>query len=214
MIAVKLPKLQVRAGQKLLIKDVSWQEFEEILDELGDHRASRIAYHQGDLEIRMPLPEHERSKIIIADLVKILLNELDIAYEPYGSTTFKNRSMAQGIEPDDCFYIQNAARMVGKTKIDLEIDPPPDLAIEVDLTSKTQLSVYQGLQVPELWRWENNQLRIDVWQNGEYMRSPISPTFPDIPIIEIIPKYLGLANTKGTSLALKAFRANIAKICG
>jgi Uma2 family endonuclease len=99
--------------------------------------------------------------------------------------------------------------MIGKTKINLEIDPPPVLVIEVDLTSKTQLSVYQGLQVPELWRWENNQLRIDVWQDGEYVRSPFSPTFPNISIIEIIPKYLGLANSKGTSYAMKAFRTNI-----
>jgi Uma2 family endonuclease len=114
----------------------------------------------------MPLLEHERSKIIIADLIKILLNEMDITYEPYGSTTFKNRNMAQGIETDDCFYIKNADRMIGKTKVDLEIDPPPDLAIEVDVTSKTQLSVCQGLRVPELWRCENNKLRIDLWQNG------------------------------------------------
>ncbi len=206
MVAVKFKQLEVMAGQSLLIRDVGWQEFEAILEELGDRRVSRVAYYQGDLEIRMPLPEHERSKIVIADLIKILLNEMDIAYEPYGSTTFKNRNMAQGIEPDDCFYIKNADRMIGKTKVDLEIDPPPDLAIEVDLTSKTQLSVYQGLRVPELWRWENHRLRIDLWQNGEYVQSLNSLVFPNVPILEIIPQYLAMASVKGTSFAIKAFR--------
>ena len=206
MVAVKFKQLEVMAGQRLLIRDVDWQEFEAILEELGDHRASRIAYYQGNLEIRRQLPEHERSKIVIADLIKILLNEMDIAYEPYGSTTFKNRNMAQGIEPDDCFYIKNAIRMIGKTKIDLAIDPPPDLAIEVDVTSKTQLSVYQGLRVPELWRWENNKLRIDLWQNGEYVQSLSSLVFPNVPILEIIPQYLEMASAKGTSSAMKAFR--------
>ena len=88
MIAVKLPKLQVVAGQKLLIKDVSWQEFEEILEELGDHRASRIAYHQGDLEIRMPLPEHERSKIIIADFLEDFASEFPALFGFTFSLTF------------------------------------------------------------------------------------------------------------------------------
>lgn len=206
MVAVKFKQLEVMAGQRLLIRGIGWQEFESILEELGDRRVSRVAYYQGDLEIRMPLPAHERSKIVIADLIKILLNEMDIAYEPYGSTTFKNRNMAQGIEPDDCFYIKNADRMIGKTKVDLEIDPPPDLAIEVDVTSKTQLSVYQGLQVPELWRWENNRLRIDLWQNGEYVQSLSSLVFPNVPILEIIPQHVEMASVKGTSFAMKAFR--------
>ena len=83
------------------------------------------------------MPEHEKAKVIIGDLLKILLDELEIDWEPFGSTTFKRQDMMAGIEPDDCFYIQNAARMIGRESLDLTVDPPPDLAIEIDVTSKT-----------------------------------------------------------------------------
>src|SRR4028119_1838936 len=106
---LELKRLEVPPGQKVLLDDVSWQEFEAILEELGEHRASRIAYSRGTLEIRMPLPEHEVNKEIIGDMVKILLEELEIDRECFGSTTFKRKDMLQGIEPDNCFYIQNHA---------------------------------------------------------------------------------------------------------
>ena len=88
------------------MEDISWQEFEAILNELGEHRSSRVAYRQGTLEIMVPLPEHERAKVIIGDLVKILLNELDLNWESFGSTTFKHEEMTAGVEPNDCFYIE------------------------------------------------------------------------------------------------------------
>ncbi len=90
----------------MLLEDISWQEFEAILNELGEHRSSRVAYRQGTLEIMVPLPEHERAKVIIGDLVKILLDELDLNWESFGSTTFKHEEMTAGVEPDDCFYIE------------------------------------------------------------------------------------------------------------
>lgn len=154
----------------------------------------------------MPLPEHEKAKTIIGYLVNILLEELEIDFEPFGSTTFKRKSMLQGIEPDECFYIQNHARMIGKKRIDLTIDPPPDLAIEVDLTSKTQLDAYEALGVPEIWRYENNQLQINVLENGKYVASEISPTFPNLPITEAISQYCEQSQTLGTSQTLRLFR--------
>ena len=154
----------------------------------------------------MPLPEHEKAKTIIGYLVNILFEELEIDFEPFGSTTFKRKSMLQGIEPDECFYIQNYARMIGKKRIDLSIDPPPDLVIEVDLTSKTQLDAYEALGVPEIWRYENNQLQINVLENGKYVASKISPTFPNLPIIEAISEYCEQSQTVGTSQTLRLFR--------
>ncbi|MGL5058741.1 MAG: Uma2 family endonuclease [Microcoleus sp.] len=206
MVTLQLRQINVPPGHRVLLHDVNWEEFEEILAELGENRASRIAYSQGTLEIRMPLPEHERPKAIIAYLVEILFEELDIDFEPFGSTTFKRKSMSQGIEPDECFYIQNAALMIGKKRLDLSVDPPPDLAIEVDLTSQTQLNVYEALGVPELWRYENNQLQINVLQDGKYVASATSPTFPNLPIVEIISEYCDRSQTVGTSRTLKAFR--------
>ena len=97
---LELKRISVPPGQRVLLHDVSWQEFEAILEDLGEHRAARIAYNNGTLEIMTPLPEHERSKGNIGDLVKALLEELDIEFCPLGSTTFKNQEMTKGIEPD------------------------------------------------------------------------------------------------------------------
>lgn len=206
MVTLQLRQLSVPPGHRVIFHDVSWQEFEAILEELGAHRAARLAYSQGTLEIRMPLPKHEKAKVIIGNLVKILLDALEIDCEPFGSTTFKREDMAQGVEPDDSFYIQNYSLMVGKERIDLAVDPPPDLAIEVDVTSKTQLDAYKQLGVPELWRYDNGNLQIDIYQNGEYAKSDVSPTFPKLPILEIIPRFVEQSRVEGRSSALKAFK--------
>jgi Uma2 family endonuclease len=153
---LELRRLEVPPGQKLLLRDVTWQEFESILNELGDHRSTRIAYEDGTLEMMMPLPEHEDDKEIVGDLIKALLEELDIEFRSLGSTTFK-KFQAQGLEPDQCFYIQNERIIRGKKRIDLSVDPPPDLAIEIDVTSRTHPSIYAALGVPELWRFEQGK---------------------------------------------------------
>ncbi|MBM0740417.1 Uma2 family endonuclease [Phormidium sp. CLA17] len=206
MVTLQLRQLVVYPGQRIQLQEVSWNEFEAILDELGDKRACRIAYSDGVLEIRMPSPKHEKAKVLIGDMVKILLEELDLNNECFGSSTFKRQEMAKGIEPDDCFYIEHAAQMIGKDQLDLTIDPPPDLAIEVDVTSKTGLDAYQTLGVPELWRFEDGRLRISVLQDGQYQDVNTSPHFPQFPIIDGISQFLDRSQTEGRSQTLKAFR--------
>jgi Uma2 family endonuclease len=206
MITFQLRQIDVPQGQRVLLHDINWQEFEAILEELGEKRATRIAYSKGTLEIRMPLPEHEVNKEIIGDMVKILLDELDMDRECFGSTTFKRKDMAHGIEPDNCFYIQNHALMVGRTRIDLTIDPPPDLAIEIDITSKTQLSAYEALKVPELWCYVDLKLQINVLRDNQYIQVESSPTFPDLSAIAGITRFVEMSRTAGTSPALRAFR--------
>jgi len=138
----------------------------------------------------MPLPEHERIKVIIGDLLKILLDHLGMEWESLGSTTYKKRKDLAGIEPDECFYIQNYQSAVGMLRVDLDRDPPPDLAIAVDLTSKTQISAYLAIGVPEIWRWERSQLQIYILQNGTYYESQISYIFPRIPVISLFSDFL------------------------
>ena len=206
VVTFKLNQIDVSPGQCLTLRQISWLDFEAILDELGEHRGSRVAYFQGVLEIRMPLPEHEKAKILIDEFVKILLDELELDWEPYGSTTFKHPEMAAGIEPDDCFYIQNSQRMIGKRQLNLSIDPPPDLVLEIDVTSKTQLAAYLALKVPELWRYEDGKLQIFVLEKGDYVQVETSPTFPNLPLIEKITEFLKLSDTVGASAARRAFR--------
>ena len=201
-----LKQITVHPGQQLLLKELDWQKFEEILSELGEKRASRLSYSNGILEIMVPLPEHEKDKEIISYMVQILLEALNINFEPLGSTTFKNERMNQAVEPDACFYIDNYQAVIGKNRINLENDPPPDLAIEIDLTSRTRLDNYRLLGVPELWRYNQNGLQINLLQEGEYIESSISPNFPNIPIIELINKFVKQSQKLGRSEAIRNFK--------
>jgi Uma2 family endonuclease len=209
MITLQLQQLDIPLGQRLLIHHLNWEQFEEIITELGESRTARIAYHQETLEIRMPTPEHEIDKEIISDIVKILLEELEIDCECFGSTPFKQAAMKSGIEPDQCFYIQNQTQMRGKRRADLSIDPPPDLAIEVDVTSKTQMEAYLSLRVPELWIYARGELKIYTLNSGEYQQVTTSPTFPGFPLLDRVTAVLTQTLTEGRSPALRAFRQHI-----
>lgn len=204
---VALQQIVVSPGQQLLLKNVSWQQFQEILANLGESRNSRIAYSQGMLEIRVPLPEHQSDKVIIGDLVKAILEEIDIEFRSLGSTTFENEQMLAAVEPDDCFYIQNEAAIRGKKRLNLTVDPPPDLAIEIDITSKTKLTTYQNLRVPELWRYTGQKLEINLLQAGKYVQSNKSLIFSNLPITEAIPEYLERSKVIGRNATMKLFRA-------
>ena len=203
-LAVK--QLEIPEGQRLRLHDLGWREFEAILEELGEHRASRIAYFDRTLEVRMPLPEHEVDKELIGDIVKLILDTLSLDFECFGSTTFKRQDMKSGIEPDTCFYIANHHKMVGKRRLDLNIDPPPDLAIEIDVTSFTQLKAYEALRVSELWCYSDRQLSIYVLQGDRYIETEISPTFSNLNITESIPNFVAIALSEGRSAAIRACR--------
>lgn len=206
VVTFQLQQIDIQPGQHLILRQVSWKEFEAILEEMGEHRASRVTYYQGVLEIRMPLPEYETKKELISDFVKILLDELELDSQTFGSTTFKRPEMTAGIEPDNCFYIQNAALMIGKQRVNLSVDPPPDLAIEVDVTSKTQLDAYLALGVPELWIYTEGKLEIFILQQGEYLSTETSAIFENLPVIGGILQFLQQSKTIGDSAARRGFR--------
>ncbi len=202
---LELRRLGVPPGQRLLLQDVTWQEFETILEELGDHRSARLAYENGTLEMMMPLPEHEDDKEIVGDLIKALLEKFDLEFRSLSSTTFK-KGQTQGLEPDQCFYIQNELAIRGKKRIELSVDPPPDLAIEIDVTSRTHPNIYEALGVPELWRFDQSKLQINILRSGNYTVVTESPIFPDLPLCELLPYYLAESKIIGRNKVLKAFR--------
>lgn len=206
MVQLQLRQIRVPPGQRVQLENISWTDFEAILAELGEHRRTRIAYSEGILEIMAPLPEHETAKVFIGDFVKILLDETGVEWISLGSTTFKQQLMAAGIEPDDCFYIQNCGRMVGRDRLDLVIDPPPDLAIEINLTSRTQISAYAALRVPEVWCYESGKLYISVLQDGNYVDASVSPTFPNFPLLELIPQFIKRGQSEVMSSVRRAFQ--------
>jgi Uma2 family endonuclease len=210
-IATPLPKIELSPGSHILISGVTWEQYESLLEELGEERrVPRINYCNGTLEIMSPLPAHERPHRIIAYIVISILDAQDRAWEDFGSTTFKKQKKA-GLEPDTCFYIQNAERVRALMRINMEEDPPPDLAIESDVTSKTTLEAYAALQVPEVWVYDNGRLKINLLQNGDYQESSISPTFPNLPITEMIPRLVEQAFQEGTSTMLRKLRKQMSQ---
>ncbi len=208
-VLTPIHKIHLNLGSKITIPNLSWIEFENVLKELGEKRHLRLAYSQQCLEIMSPLPEHERVKILISDLVKIILRVQRKSWEALGSTTFKNQIMEAGIEPDECFYIQNYQAVIGKNRLDLNQDPPPDLAIESDLTSLTEITAYQKLRVPELWVYHQGELTIYILQEKEYQKFSVSLNFPNIMIREAVPKLIERANRVGSSQALWEFEENL-----
>ncbi|NQE34092.1 Uma2 family endonuclease [Microcoleus asticus] len=200
-------QITLSPGSVVTIPNINWLEFESILQELGEKRRTRIAYSNSTLEIMVPLPEHEIPRDLISDIVKILLKSAGRRYQPFGSTTFK-REGAAGVEPDACFYILNYQQMIGRRRL-LPDDPPPDLAIETDVTSKTKIDAYKIIGVPEVWVYDSGRLRIYLLQDGEYVESDISPNFPEIAIAQMIPATVERAWQVGNLQALEEFESAI-----
>lgn len=200
-------QIKLTPGSTITIPDINWPEFESILDELGEKRSARIAYSHNILEIMVPLPEHEVDRDLVSDLVKSLLKATGRRYQPFGSTTFKKENTA-GVEPDACFYIQNYARIIGRRRLQPN-DPPPDLAIEIDVTSKTTLDAYEAIAVPELWIYDNDRLTIYLLRDGRYTESDTSSIFPNIPIIQIIPTTVERAWQVGSLQAIEEFEQTL-----
>lgn len=209
LVVKPISQMQLAPGSVVTIPNVSWQEFESILQELGEHRSARIAYSKGTLEIMAPLPEHEIPRDLLSDIVKILLKTKGIRFQPFGSTTFKREGTA-GVEPDACFYIQNYQRMIGRRRLEAD-DPPPDLAIETDVTSKTTLNAYRAIGVPEVWVYDRGRLNIYVLTDGIYLRSNTSPLFDEMPLVQIIPVLVERAWQVGSLQVLEEFEAMIAE---
>src|SRR5207253_9931566 len=142
-------------ADRVIIRDVSWQTYECLLKDLENRSAPRLAYDRGILEIMSPPFGHEEVNRALAAIVEIVLEEMEIDFRNAGSTTFKREDQERGFEPDSSFYIRNVERVRGKNKLDMNVDPPPDLLIEVDLThnSLNKFPLYTALAVPEVWRY-------------------------------------------------------------
>jgi Uma2 family endonuclease len=170
--------------QHIVLDNVSWDFYEHLLQEVGD-RPIRITYDSGDLEITAPLQIHEVWKKRIGALIDIMCLERDIKVVPAGSTTFRMRQKEKGLELDECYYIQHAEWARIEKEPDLSTDPPPDLAIEIDITSRSikREPIYAALGIPELWRFDGEQLVVlKLGKNGQYTSQSKSDAFPFLPI--------------------------------
>ncbi len=154
----------------LLLHNVAWEDYENLLEEMQGKPAHRVSYNNGVLKIMIPRADHEFPKDCVLGIVRVYADELDIDIESYGSTTYRRRRKAKGAEPDTSFYVQNAAQMRGKDDIDLEQDAPPDVVFEVDVTNESldKFEIYAALQVPEIWRYDGQDFKIHTLFGSNY----------------------------------------------
>lgn len=205
MFAVVTPE-KIHLPPGTLIKfPANWQDYQSLVAQLGDRSIPRIKYRPGEILLMSPLPVHGKQANIIADVVKVLLDYLGRDYEAFTPITM-DLPEVRGIEPDYCFYIDSCATIIGKDRIAWGVEPPPDLVIEVDVTSYTDLDDYLPYQVPEVWLFKKNKLRIYDLQNDRYVENSVSRYFPNFNVSEIVEECWQMSRDRPTSTVIRELR--------
>ena len=194
-------------GAMLRLERISWNEYEQMLEEMDEHPGMRVSYDKGRVEITSPTFEHEMYKDFCTGLAHILSEELGIPVETAGATTYKRKQLMKGAEPDCSFYVQNARAVIGKRNIDLSIDPPPDVVVEIDITSESlgKFPIYAAFGVPEIWRYDGGHAQIYHLVNESYVETDTSIAFAFL-TAQALTDFIEQSKTEGQSAALAAFR--------
>lgn len=193
--------------QHIVLDGVSWDFYKHLLRVVGN-RAIRITYDRGSIEIMSPLPKHEKWKTRLGRLIELMALELDVQMETLGSTTFKRKIKKFGLEPDECYYIQHAADVRGKDRLNMKVDPPPDLAVEIDIFSRSikREPLYARLGVPELWRYNAKRLTVlELTSAGKYVERDSSLAFPFLPMPRFV-EFLQKMDQEDDLRVLKQFQ--------
>ncbi len=175
--------------QRFLIPRVGWVGYQRMLEVVGERRSIRITYDRGDLELMSPSYDHERFGEPLGRVVASVTEELRIPCICARSTTWRKKFVDRGLEADTCFYLESSARIRGKRTIDLNVDPPPDLAIEVEISrgALDRMGIYASLGVPEVWRFDGETLQVEHLQpDGTHAQVTASPSFPFLPLDEVV----------------------------
>lgn len=190
----------------LTLHDVSWDEYEDLIQAVGQKPSLRIAYDNGRMQVMTLSFKHE----YYGDFIKRLVDRLNYVFRIkvifFGSATLKRQRRLKGAEPDACFYVQSALVIGHKINLDLRVDPPPDVVLEVDIhhESFSRFHIYEGLGVPELWHYDEQKLTIYHLQEGRYEVVTRSLAFP-ILTDEVLTKFLAQSQTEGQDETLLAF---------
>ena len=167
-------------GSAMLLQDVNWEEYERYLRAVDRKLPVRLSYDEGRLEIMALSPEHERIGKLIPHLIFVLAQVCGMKFLSLGSTTMRKRKKSKGLEPDDCYYFNNLAAVSQIKRMDMTVTPPPDLALEIDITSPSlsKEPIYAALGVPELWRHTGNHMQFFRLAGDEYVEISHSDLFP------------------------------------
>lgn len=194
-------------GAMLRLERITWNEYEQLLEELIERPGVRVSYDQGRVEIMSPTYEHEMYKGFCTSMARILSEELSVLVETAGATTYKSKQLMKGSEPDESFYVQNARAIIGKRQIDLSVDPPPDVVVEIDITSESlgKFPIYAAFGVPEIWRYDGEHAQIYHLVNQSYVETARSLAFTCL-TAQALTDFIEQSKTEGQSAALAAFR--------
>lgn len=192
---------------RVVLRGVSWTTYRALSQDLESEPGKRLTYDQGMLEIMVPLPPHEAYKKLMGRLVEVITEETETEIRSLGSTTWRRDDLRKGLEADECYYIQHEQAVRGKAEIDLTIDPPPDLAIEVDNTnsSMNRMEIYAALGVPEVWRYDGATLTIECLVEGKYVAQEASVVLPLMQRGDIL-RFLQASQTMGETSWVREFR--------
>ncbi|HEY9605832.1 MAG TPA: Uma2 family endonuclease [Allocoleopsis sp.] len=208
MFALVSPeKIQLPAGAVVRLP-ATWQEYQTLCQQRGDGSLPRIKYRDGEVLLMSPLPKHGRDASLIADVIKVLLDYTGREYDAFTPVTMELPEES-GIEPDYCFYIDNWEAVSGKERIDWSSEPPPDLVLEIDVTSYSNVNDYLPYRVPEVWLFRKKQLLIYQLQGEEYKLQEKSLYFPEIQVQEAIARCLQIAYERNTSAAIRDLKKRL-----
>ena len=200
------------SGRRILLNDISWDEYERFIEDFEQKPGWRLAYDGGRLEIMPPTPEHEEYSFSFHNFVLAYCEEFDVNLEGRGSTTFRSEILEKGVEPDECYYIQSAEKIAGK-KIPTHKFPVPDIAVEVDITTESldKFPIYAALKVPELWIYDGKKLSFYELRDENYHQITHSRALPQISAKDLT-KFLETSRRTGQTAALKSFRKWLGEI--
>jgi Uma2 family endonuclease len=204
---VSADRIQIPVGSVLRLPG-SWDDYCQLRDGRGDGSIPRVKYRNGEILLMSPLPRHGREANILADIVKVLLEHQGRNYEAFTPITM-DKPEVSGIEPDYCFYITNWRVAMGKDRINWQEELPPDLAIEIDVTSYTSVSDFLPYKVPEVWLLKKNRLTIYQLKDSEYEINENSMYFPGILLQDVIDECFVVAKESGTGAAISQFRRSL-----
>jgi Uma2 family endonuclease len=197
---------QLSDGQFETFHNVTWDEYEELLKQVGEAHGLRISYNDGTLKVMSLSPEHEQYVSFINSLVTHIRLRLRMNIRFFGSATLRKKKKSKGHEPDACFYVQTAAALGNRIKIDFTVDPPPDVVVEVDIhhDSTGNDPIYAALGVPEIWRYDGWKATILLLRENDYIEAKTSNALPII-TSAILTEYLTRMQRDGEFEAIIAF---------
>lgn len=182
-------KVRLKGEDRIVLSGISWELYEQLRENEGNWNV-RMAYDQGTLELMSPSPDHEAIKELICEMIKVFTAEMGIPRRSLGSTTWRRAELAKGLEPDGCFYILNHHRVCHRRHVDLTVDPPPDLAVETEISRSVvgRLRIYAALGIPEIWRWRKKGLTAySLGADGQYVHREFSLNLPMLRVKDLEP---------------------------